>query len=145
MSPISHPNRAQLENAQIIGKNSESKPGCELTLEQVGQIDNGSGSVIRSRRKRLGSSPPAASDSPTGAIFGSIRWAANAYGNGLSRFDILRAATSPESPCKTCPYHAARKGPCCFSTQWLAPRSSRVCRLSTPSRGLARSGDASPD
>ena len=38
-----------------------------------------------------------------GAIFGVNRWAANAYGTVLSRFDILRAAR-PGIPMQTLPY-----------------------------------------
>ena len=39
----------------------------------------------------------------SGAVFGVNRWAANAYGTVLSRFDILQAA-KPGTPLQTLPY-----------------------------------------
>lgn len=46
-------------------------------------------------RRRFGFAP--------GAVFGVNRWAANAYGTVLSRFDILRTAR-PGTPMQTLPY-----------------------------------------
>ena len=50
---------------------------------------------IDHHRRRFGFAP--------GAVFGVNRWAANAYGTVLSRFDILQAAT-PGTLMQTLPY-----------------------------------------
>ena len=50
---------------------------------------------IDHHRRRFGFAP--------GAVFGVNRWAANAYGTVLSRFDILQAAT-PGTPMQTLRY-----------------------------------------
>lgn len=60
-----------------------------------------------------------------GAVFGVNRWAANAYGTVISRFDILRAA-KPGKPIQTLPY--LRPGGTLLLSTHGWPKVERVLR-----------------
>ncbi|PHR78677.1 DUF2840 domain-containing protein [Henriciella sp.] len=80
---------------------------------------------------------------PPGAIFGVNRWAANAYGTVLSRFDILRAAR-PGIPMQTLPY--LRTGGTLLLSTHGWPKVERVLQAVDAIEGLGIDpADASPD
>jgi hypothetical protein len=78
-----------------------------------------------------------------GAVFGVNRWAANAYGTVLSRFDILQAPT-PGTPMQTLPY-LQPGGTLLLSTHgW--PKVERVLQAIDAIEALGIDpADASPD
>ena len=90
---------------------------------------------IDHHRRRFGFAP--------GTIFGVNRWAANAYGTVLSRFDILQAPT-PGTPMQTLPY-LQPGGTLLLSTHgW--PKVERVLRAIDAIEALGiDSADASTD
>ncbi|KEO55000.1 hypothetical protein TP2_16520 [Thioclava pacifica DSM 10166] len=98
MSPIrSEPHEV---DAQTIGREG-NLTFVELTWKE-GQIEQWvrfghpvCEERIDHHRRRFGFAP--------GAVFAVNRWAANAYGTVLSRFDILQAA-KPGTPLQTLPY-----------------------------------------
>jgi hypothetical protein len=90
---------------------------------------------IDHHRRRFGFAP--------GAVFGVNRWAANAYGTILSRFDILQAA-KPGTPLQTLPY--LRPGGTLLLSTHGWPKVERVLQAIDAIEALdIDPADASPD
>ncbi|MAX75069.1 MAG: glycosidase [Nioella sp.] len=138
MSPIrSEPRQV---DAQTIGRESDLTL-VELTWKE-GQIEQWIRfgypvweERVDHHRRRFGFVP--------GAIFGVNRWAANAYGTVLSRFDILQAA-KPGTPMQTLSF--LRPGGTLLLSTHGWPKVERVLQAIDAIEALGIDpADASPD